>query len=52
VQNNLRIGQIPGARPFETGNPLTSPGRGFGDSVVEAQAKGETPKTTDDGGRH
>jgi hypothetical protein len=50
VQNNLRIGQLEGARPFETGNPLTSPGRGFGDSVVEAQARGKTPDKDD--GRH
>jgi osmotically-inducible protein OsmY len=43
VQNNLRIGHLEGSRPFETGNPLTSPGRGFGDSVLEAQARGKTP---------
>ncbi|HEY3695101.1 BON domain-containing protein [Phenylobacterium sp.] len=52
VQNNLRIGQVAGAKPFETGNPLTSAGRGFGDSIVEAQARGELPKSPDDGGPH
>jgi osmotically-inducible protein OsmY len=43
VQNNLRIGQMDSSQPFETGNPLASPGRGFGDSVLEAQAMGKTP---------
>jgi hypothetical protein len=52
VQNNLRIGYVAGAKPFETGNPLTSAGRGFGDSVLDAQAKGELPKSADDTGRH
>jgi osmotically-inducible protein OsmY len=33
VQNNLRI---------ERGNPLTSPGRGYGDSVLDHQMRGET----------
>jgi len=47
VQNNLRIGQLDSSRPFETGNPLTSPGRGFGDSVLEAQAMGKTPDKDD-----
>ena len=48
VQNNLRIGHVQGSKPFETGsNPLTNPGRGFGDSVLEAQAKGETPDASD-----
>jgi len=48
VQNNLRIGQVAGSKPFSGGNPLTNPGRGFGDSVLEAQAKGETPRPLDD----
>jgi len=50
VQNNLRIGHIEGSRPFEGGNPLTSPGRGFGDSVLDAQTRGKTPDK--DGDRH
>jgi osmotically-inducible protein OsmY len=33
VQNNLRV---------EAGNPLTTPGRGYGDSVLERQMRGET----------
>jgi osmotically-inducible protein OsmY len=33
VQNNLRV---------ERGNPLTSPSRGYGDSVLEHQMRGET----------
>ncbi|MDP3175658.1 MAG: BON domain-containing protein [Phenylobacterium sp.] len=45
VQNNLRIGQLQSSKPFESGNPLTTPGRGFGDSVLDAQARGETPAT-------
>jgi osmotically-inducible protein OsmY len=48
VQNNLRIGQVQGTKPFTGGNPLTTPGRGFGDSVLEAQAKGETPRSIDE----
>lgn len=45
VQNNLRIGEVAGSRPFESGgNPLTSPGRGFGDNILDAQARGETGK--------
>lgn len=49
VQNNLRIGPVSGARPSAAGDPLTGgPGRGFGESVLEAQAKGETPHTHDD----
>jgi osmotically-inducible protein OsmY len=58
VQNNLRIGHMAGARPFESGshNPLTTPGRGFGDSVLEAQAKGETGSSANEptpkGGRN
>lgn len=51
VQNNLRIGHVEGSRPFSGGNPLTTPGRGFGDSVLEAQARGETPRTIDDDDR-
>jgi len=51
VQNNLRIGQVQGTKPFTGGNPLTNPGRGFGDSVLEAQAKGETPRSIDDDDR-
>jgi osmotically-inducible protein OsmY len=47
VQNNLRIGQLENSKPFENGNPLTSPGRGFGDSVLEAQAMGKTPDKDD-----
>jgi hypothetical protein len=42
VQNNLRIGHVPGTAPFESGNPLTTPGRGYGDSALEAQTNGET----------
>jgi len=52
VQNNLRIGQVQGSKPFESGNPLTSPGRGFGDSVLDAQARGETPVTDDKRDNH
>jgi osmotically-inducible protein OsmY len=33
VQNNLRV---------DHGNPLTSPARGYGDSVLEAQMRGQT----------
>lgn len=33
VQNNLRV---------DRGNPLTSPGSGYGDSVLEQQMRGET----------
>jgi|KBSSwiStaDraftv2_1062776.scaffolds.fasta_scaffold47405_5 hypothetical protein len=51
VQNNLRIGHVEGSKPFAGGNPLTTPGRGFGDSVLEAQARGETPRTVDDDDR-
>jgi hypothetical protein len=33
VQNNLRV---------DRGNPLTRPERGYGDSVLEAQMRGQT----------
>ena len=33
---------------FDRHPPLTNPGRGFGDSVLDAQAKGETPRSIDD----
>lgn len=44
VQNNLRVGDLQGGRPDQGFNPLTNPGRGFGDNMLDAQAKGETPR--------
>ena len=42
VQNNLRI-ETGGGAGVGSSNPITGAGRGFGDSVLQAQAEGRTP---------